>query len=66
MALFADSLVGLQELLQHHPALLSLHTAAIIEKIAPRIADGDRTVRDALLLLLSKTVLPALPEVSWP
>ncbi|GAQ89087.1 hypothetical protein KFL_004860050 [Klebsormidium nitens] len=57
-----DSLGGLQELLQAHPALLPLHTAAIIEKIAPRIADGDRAVREALLGLLSKTVLPALPE----
>lgn len=63
MFVCADSLGGLQELLQTHPALLPLHTAAIIEKIAPRMADGDRSVREALLSLLSKTVLPAMPQV---
>jgi pre-rRNA-processing protein IPI1 len=55
-----DALSGLQQLLTAHPTEARRHAAALLEKLAARLSDGDQGVRDALLLLLRLSVFPAL------
>ncbi|GBF93242.1 hypothetical protein Rsub_05974 [Raphidocelis subcapitata] len=62
-----DALQGLQQLLSDHPAEARRHAAALLERAAARLSDGDGGVRDALLAMLRGAALPALgPAVLAP
>jgi pre-rRNA-processing protein IPI1 len=55
-----DALTGLQQLTAAHPTEARRHTALLLESLAPRLSDGDASVRTALLATLRSAVLPAL------
>jgi pre-rRNA-processing protein IPI1 len=55
-----DALTGLQQLLTAHPAEARRHAALLLDTLAPRLADGEASVRAALLALLRTALLPAL------
>ena len=61
--LFEDALVGIRDLFRTHPAELSLHKYAVIEKLRERIGDDDKLVRDTLYELLKSVIFPACKEV---
>lgn len=54
-----DALLGLKDLLQKHTHVLTLECASILQIILPCILDEDKSVRAALLSLLS-FILPTL------
>lgn len=55
-----DALTGLQQLITAHPAEARRHTALLLDSLAPRLSDGEASVRTALLTTLRSAVLPAL------
>jgi pre-rRNA-processing protein IPI1 len=55
-----DALTGLQQLLTTHPAEARRHPAPLLEALAPRLSDGEPSVRTSLLTCLRSAVLPAL------
>ncbi|KAF3442742.1 hypothetical protein FNV43_RR16659 [Rhamnella rubrinervis] len=57
-----DALVGIRDLFRTHPAELSLHKYAVIEKLRERIGDDDKLVRDTLYELLKSVIFPACKE----
>jgi hypothetical protein len=59
-----DALTGLQQLVISHPAEARRHTALLLEALAPRLSDGEASVRTTLLTTLRCAVLPALGPAS--
>ncbi|CAM6100933.1 unnamed protein product [Calypogeia fissa] len=57
-----DALMGLKDLFGKHPKELVMHAVVVIEKLSPRITDTEKSVRQALVLLLQSSILPTLPE----
>lgn len=55
--------MGLKDLFAKHPKELVMHAVVVIEKLSPRITDAEKSVRQALALLLRSAVLPILPQV---
>ncbi|KAK9808862.1 hypothetical protein WJX72_005380 [[Myrmecia] bisecta] len=55
-----EALLGLVDLLKKHPKELKRHTGPVLEKLAERITDVDKAVREALRGLLAGAVLPLL------
>lgn len=61
----AEALLGIKDLISRHPAELALHAVSILEKLSPRITDGDKAVRQAFILLIRSTIFPNLPQVRY-
>lgn len=57
-----EALLGIKDLISRHPAELALHAVSILEKLSPRITDGDKAVRQAFILLIRSTIFPNLPQ----
>ncbi|XP_024029744.1 uncharacterized protein LOC21385805 isoform X1 [Morus notabilis] len=57
-----DALVGIRGLLLKHPAELTLHKYAVIEKLRERIGDDDKVVRETLYQLFKSVIFPDCKE----
>ncbi|XP_024016945.1 uncharacterized protein LOC21387601 isoform X2 [Morus notabilis] len=57
-----DALVGIRDLLLKHPAELTLHKYAVIEKLRERIGDDDKVVRETLYQLFKSVIFPDCKE----
>lgn len=57
-----DALVGIRDLLLKHPAELTLHKYAVIEKLRERIGDDDKVVRETLYHLFKLVIFPGCKE----
>ncbi|KAK6147312.1 hypothetical protein DH2020_018224 [Rehmannia glutinosa] len=53
-----DALLGIKDVLVHHPVELKLHKLAVIEKLRERIGDDDKLVRETLHQLFKSVIFP--------
>ncbi|KAK6147658.1 hypothetical protein DH2020_018570 [Rehmannia glutinosa] len=53
-----DALLGIKDVLVHHPVELKLHKLAVIEKLRERIGDDDKLVRETLHQLFKAVIFP--------
>ncbi|KAK6145745.1 hypothetical protein DH2020_022565 [Rehmannia glutinosa] len=53
-----DALLGIKDVLVHHPVELKLHKLAVIEKLRERIGDDDKLVRETLYQLFKSVIFP--------
>lgn len=58
-----EAVLGIKDLLSRHPEELSSHAVTLVEKLCPRMIDTDKSVQNALLLLLRTSIFASLPQV---
>jgi pre-rRNA-processing protein IPI1 len=58
-------LIGIRDLLLKHPAELTSHKFAVIEKLRERIGDDDKVVRETLYQLFKSVIFPGCKEVNF-
>ncbi|KAG2683092.1 hypothetical protein I3760_10G016800 [Carya illinoinensis] len=57
-----DALLGIRDLFLKHPAELTLHKYAVIEKLRERISDDDKMVRETLYQLFKSVIFPSCKQ----